>query len=92
MNLFLLVRVSPLNPPIMGDLKLHFSPSTPNTPNLGGHGGRGHGGRGWGAIHILNQQRPFAAIKIQKLGWEMQAKRLLLQTLEDIEVRASQPN
>ncbi|MEM7578921.1 MAG: hypothetical protein AAF316_03550, partial [Cyanobacteria bacterium P01_A01_bin.80] len=98
--LFLLVRVSPLNPPIMGDLKLHFSPSTPNTPNtpnLGGHGGRGHGGRGhggrgWGAIHILNQQRPFAAIKIQKLGWEMQAKRLLLQTLEDIEVRASQPN
>ncbi|MEO0935604.1 MAG: hypothetical protein AAFY21_18275, partial [Cyanobacteria bacterium J06641_2] len=34
----------------------------------------------------------FAAIKIQKLGWEMQAKRLLLQTLEDIEVRANQPS
>ena len=34
----------------------------------------------------------FAAIKIQKLGWQMQAKRLLLQTLEDIEVRAKQPN
>ena len=34
----------------------------------------------------------FAAIKIQKLGWEMQAKRLLLQTLEDIEIRAKQPN
>ena len=34
----------------------------------------------------------FAAIKNQKLGWEMQAKRLLLQTLEDIEVRANQPN
>ncbi|NJL80593.1 MAG: hypothetical protein HC836_14340 [Richelia sp. RM2_1_2] len=33
----------------------------------------------------------FAAIKIQKLGWEMQAKRLLLQTLEDIEFRANQP-
>ncbi|MEO1183812.1 MAG: hypothetical protein AAFX46_03430 [Cyanobacteria bacterium J06636_27] len=34
----------------------------------------------------------FAAIKIQKLGWEMQAKRLLLQTLEDIEIRANQPS
>lgn len=33
----------------------------------------------------------FAAIKIQKLGWQMQAKRLLLQTLEDIEVRSNQP-
>ncbi|MBW4480030.1 MAG: hypothetical protein KME54_25135 [Tolypothrix brevis GSE-NOS-MK-07-07A] len=33
----------------------------------------------------------FAAIKVQKLGWQMQAKRLLLQTLEDIEVRSNQP-
>jgi hypothetical protein len=32
-----------------------------------------------------------AAIKIQKLGWQLQAKRLLLQTLEDIEVRTNQP-
>jgi hypothetical protein len=31
-----------------------------------------------------------AAIAIQKLGWKLQAKRLLLQTLEDIEVRSNQ--
>lgn len=33
-----------------------------------------------------------AAYRIQKWGWELQAKRLLLQTLEDIEARISQPN
>ena len=32
-----------------------------------------------------------AAYRIQKWGWELQAKRLLLQTLEDIEARISQP-
>jgi hypothetical protein len=31
-----------------------------------------------------------AAIAIQKLGWKLQAQRLLLQTLEDIEVRSNQ--
>ena len=33
-----------------------------------------------------------AAIRIQKWGWQLQAKRLLLQTLEDIEARIAQPN
>lgn len=32
-----------------------------------------------------------AAYRIQKWGWELQAKRLLLQTLEDIEARITQP-
>ena len=32
-----------------------------------------------------------AAIRIQKLGWQLEAKRILLQTLEDIEVRTNQP-
>ncbi|AKG24340.1 hypothetical protein [Calothrix sp. 336/3] len=32
------------------------------------------------------------AIRIQKWGWQLQAKRLLLQTFEDIEARISQPN
>lgn len=32
-----------------------------------------------------------AAYRIQKWGWELQAKRLLLQTLEDIESRIAQP-
>jgi hypothetical protein len=32
-----------------------------------------------------------AAFRIQKYGWQLQAKRLLLQTLEDIEVRSTQP-
>ena len=32
-----------------------------------------------------------AAYRIQKWGWELQAKRLLLQTLEDIEDRIAQP-
>lgn len=32
------------------------------------------------------------AFKIQKWGWKLQAKRLLLQTFEDIEARISQPN
>ena len=32
-----------------------------------------------------------AAFRIQKWGWELQAKRLLLQTLDDIEARIAQP-
>lgn len=32
-----------------------------------------------------------AAYRLQKWGWELQAKRLLLQTLEDIEARIAQP-
>ncbi len=31
------------------------------------------------------------AYRIQKWGWKLQATRLLLQTLEDIEIRISQP-
>ena len=30
------------------------------------------------------------AIRIQKLGWQLEAKRILLQTLEDIEARTNQ--
>ncbi|MGM3308766.1 hypothetical protein ACSQ6I_22780 [Anabaena sp. WFMT] len=33
-----------------------------------------------------------AAYRIQKWGWQLQAKRLLLRTLEDIEMRIAQPN
>jgi hypothetical protein len=33
-----------------------------------------------------------AAFRLQKWGWQLQAKRLLLQTLEDIEARIAQPN
>ncbi|MBW4646863.1 MAG: hypothetical protein KME23_28410 [Goleter apudmare HA4340-LM2] len=33
-----------------------------------------------------------AAVRIQKWGWQLQAKRLLLQTLDDIEARIAQPN
>lgn len=33
-----------------------------------------------------------AAIRIQKWGWQLQANRLLLRTLEDIEVRVTQPS
>ncbi|AFY35009.1 hypothetical protein [Calothrix sp. PCC 7507] len=33
-----------------------------------------------------------AAFRIQKWGWQLQAKRLVLQTLEDIEARIAQPN
>ncbi|MBD2196550.1 MULTISPECIES: hypothetical protein [Calothrix] len=33
-----------------------------------------------------------AAFRVQKWGWQLQAKRLLLQTLEDIEARIAQPN
>ncbi|BAZ32782.1 hypothetical protein NIES4074_52890 [Cylindrospermum sp. NIES-4074] len=33
-----------------------------------------------------------AAYRIQKWGWQLQARRLLLQTLEDIETRIAQPN
>lgn len=32
-----------------------------------------------------------AAFRIQKWGWQLQAKRLLLQTFEDIEARIAQP-
>ncbi|MBC6430708.1 hypothetical protein FM036_07620 [Nostoc sp. HG1] len=32
------------------------------------------------------------AFRIQKWGWQLQANRLLLQTLEDIEARIAQPN
>ena len=32
------------------------------------------------------------AIRIQKWGWQLQARRLLLNTLEDIEQRMEQPN
>ncbi|MBD1805680.1 MAG: hypothetical protein KME25_08620 [Symplocastrum torsivum CPER-KK1] len=32
-----------------------------------------------------------AAYRLQKWGWELQAKRLLLNTLEDIEARVAQP-
>jgi hypothetical protein len=33
-----------------------------------------------------------AAYNLQKWGWELQAKRLVLQTLEDIEQRVKQPD
>jgi hypothetical protein len=33
-----------------------------------------------------------AAIAIQKWGWKLQARRLLIQTLEEIEARVNQPN
>ncbi|RCJ18537.1 hypothetical protein A6S26_28700 [Nostoc sp. ATCC 43529] len=33
-----------------------------------------------------------SAYRIQKWGWQLQARRLLLQTLEDIEARVAQPN
>jgi hypothetical protein len=33
-----------------------------------------------------------AAFRIQKWGWQLQATRLLLRTLEDIEARIAQPN
>jgi hypothetical protein len=33
-----------------------------------------------------------AAFRIQQWGWQLQAKRLLLRTLEDIEARIAQPN
>ena len=33
----------------------------------------------------------FLAFKIQQWGWKLQAKRLVLQTLEDIEIRIQQP-
>jgi hypothetical protein len=33
-----------------------------------------------------------AAYRIQKWGWQLQANRLLLRTLEDIETRIAQPN
>lgn len=33
----------------------------------------------------------YAAITVQKLGWKLQAKRLVLQTLEEIEQRVKNP-
>jgi hypothetical protein len=33
----------------------------------------------------------YLAITVQKLGWQLQAKRLVLQTLEDIEQRVKNP-
>ncbi len=33
-----------------------------------------------------------SAYRIQKWGWQLQARSLLLQTLEDIEARIAQPN
>ncbi|NJO78815.1 MAG: hypothetical protein HC827_09995 [Cyanobacteria bacterium RM1_2_2] len=33
----------------------------------------------------------YVAITVQKLGWQLQAKRLVLQTLEDIEQRVKNP-
>ena len=51
-----------------------------------------------GAISLVQWVGYFVAIagtvtayRIQKWGWELQAKRLLLQTLEDIEARVAQP-
>ncbi len=41
MNLFYYLALRPLNPPILGGFKIYFSPI------IGG----------WGAHHILNQQR-----------------------------------
>ncbi|MGG6269722.1 hypothetical protein ACQ4M3_34695 [Leptolyngbya sp. AN03gr2] len=32
------------------------------------------------------------AFQVQKIGWQLQAKRLVLQTLEDIEERVKKPN
>lgn len=34
----------------------------------------------------------FAAIKIQQWGWKLQAKRLVIQTLDDIEARIGKPS
>lgn len=34
----------------------------------------------------------FGAIKVQQWGWKLQAKRLVLQTLEDIESRMANPD
>jgi hypothetical protein len=41
--------------------------------------------------YIIAVAGAVAAYRIQKWGWELQAKRLLLQTLEDIEARIAQP-
>ncbi|MBD1923466.1 hypothetical protein H6F77_20680 [Microcoleus sp. FACHB-831] len=42
---------------------------------------------GW----IASVAGTIAAFRIQKLGWKLEAKRLLMQTLDDIQVRSTQP-
>lgn len=42
---------------------------------------------GW----IASVAGTIAAFIIQKLGWKLEAKRLLMQTLDDIQVRSTQP-
>ncbi|HBE59124.1 MAG TPA: hypothetical protein DEA78_12255 [Cyanobacteria bacterium UBA11159] len=42
--------------------------------------------------YVMAVAGTIAAYRIQKWGWELQAKRLLLQTLDDIEARIAQPN
>lgn len=42
---------------------------------------------GW----IASVAGTIAAFRIQKLGWQLEAKRLLMQTLDDIQVRSTQP-
>ncbi len=41
--------------------------------------------------YIIAIAGTIAAYRLQKWGWELQAKRLLLQTLDDIEARIAQP-
>jgi hypothetical protein len=40
---------------------------------------------------ILTAAAGYAAIKLQQWGWRLQAKRLVIQTLEDIEQRIQNP-
>lgn len=40
---------------------------------------------------IITVPAAFVAFKVQQWGWKLQAKRLVLQTLEDIEARIQQP-
>jgi hypothetical protein len=40
---------------------------------------------------ILTAAAGYAAIKLQQWGWRLQAKRLVIQTLEDIEQRIQTP-
>lgn len=42
---------------------------------------------GW----IVSVAGTIAAFRIQKLGWQLEAKRLLMQTLDDIQARSNQP-
>ncbi|MCP2730757.1 hypothetical protein [Limnofasciculus baicalensis] len=41
--------------------------------------------------YIIAIAGTITAYRLQKWGWELQAKRLLLQTLDDIEARIAQP-